>query len=155
MVLFPLLVEEELWLYTDDHRPETVSELRERYRRLETRRSPDGTQLWLNWAVTAPAHGTVGFVQATVSVKTGTAEIAYVIARRFWSLGLGTEAVRVLLEYLQCTLQVGNVTATVDDRNAASLRLLQKLRFYIVDENDRRNLKLEASPYTLQSRRDC
>jgi ribosomal-protein-alanine N-acetyltransferase len=145
LALFPLLADSELWLYADDRQPESVEALRERYRRWETRRSPDGRQLWLNWAVMVTGDGIGGFVQATVPIGTGTAEIAYVIAKRFWSLGLGTEAVRVMLAFLQCTLRVETVTATVDDRNAASLRLLQKLRFNVVDSADTRNLKLKST----------
>jgi RimJ/RimL family protein N-acetyltransferase len=50
-----------------------------------------------------------------------------------------------MLAFLQCTLRVETVTATVDDRNAASLRLLQKLRFNVVDSADTRNLKLKST----------
>ena len=143
--LFPLLREQELWCYTEEDAPANVEALRERYRRWEARRSPDGTELWLNWAVVSHEHGAAGFVQATVSGDREVAEIAYVIGKPFWLLGLGTEAVTVLLAFLHDGLGVRRAVASVDQRNVASLRLLKKLRFAIVDARDVRNLRLERT----------
>jgi RimJ/RimL family protein N-acetyltransferase len=141
-VLFPLLADDELWRYTDERRPETVKALRDRYRRLESRRSGARGELWLNWAVAVPEYGVIGFVQATVFEQLGQAQIAYVIAQRFWSLGFGTEAVGAVVTFVRETLRVKHITATVDARNAASLQLLRKLGFQTVDANDPCNLQL-------------
>jgi hypothetical protein len=46
--------------------PESLEWLRERYRKLETRRSADGTQHWLNWVIRLPTSELAGYVQATV-----------------------------------------------------------------------------------------
>jgi RimJ/RimL family protein N-acetyltransferase len=143
-VLFPLLDDDAVWRYAN-RRPANLAELSNRYRALETRRSPDGTYLWLNWAVFAADMGAVGFVQATVSVKSQTAEIGYAFARSVWSTGLGTESVRALLTFLLGTLRMRTVVASVDRRNGASLRLLQKLEFALVDDRDDRNLRLTYS----------
>jgi RimJ/RimL family protein N-acetyltransferase len=115
--------------------------LRERYRRLEKRRSPDGTALWLNWAVVSGVTA-VGFVQATVAVDLSEAEIAYVIGMPFWSSGIGTEAVRLLLEFLREQLHIRNAVATVDNRNVRSLRLLRRLGFLTTDDSDPENVRL-------------
>ena len=62
--------------------PASVEWLRQRFTRLETRRSADGSEHWLNWVVRLPSSGLVGYVQATVSAG-GNAAIAYELASRF------------------------------------------------------------------------
>lgn len=141
--LFPLLADDELWKFTGENAPASLEALRDRYRRLESRRSPDRTQLWLNWALESHEHGIAGLVQATVSVDRQEAAVAYVIARRFWARGLGTEAVAMLLTFLRDELHVVRAVATVDARNGASLRLLGRLGFAIAHDDDDRNLRLE------------
>jgi RimJ/RimL family protein N-acetyltransferase len=140
--LFPLLNDDAVWRYAN-RRPATLGELTERYRSLESRRSPDGTTLWLNWAVFATGGVAAGFVQATVSPSARTAEIGYAIGRAVWRTGLGSEAVEVLVTFLFETLAVRTVVANVDRQNVASLRLLSKLGFEVVDKRDERNLRLE------------
>ena len=141
--LFPLLADPELWRYEDDPPPKTAGALRARYRRLEARRSPGGEELWLNWALSTPEDGFVGFAQATVFEDGHEAAIAYMIGKRFWSRGLGTEAASAILRYLADELGVRRAVARVDDRNLASLRLLEKLGFHVADDRDRRNVRLE------------
>lgn len=57
------------------------------------------------------------------------AEIGYTLASAFHRQGLGTEAVRGLLDYAFSTFDLGRVTATTDERNAASIALLEKVGF--------------------------
>jgi [ribosomal protein S5]-alanine N-acetyltransferase len=144
-VLFPLLADADVWRYTDDDPLRDVDALARRYRRLESRRSPDGTQLWLNWAVEAAPHGVVGFVQATVSPHRAEADVAYVIGREFQCCGFGTDAVRAMLAFLAARLAVTRAEATVDARNGASLQLLAKIGFRVVDDTDPRNVRLEMA----------
>ncbi len=146
--LFPLLDDDAVWRYAN-RRPANLAELRERYRALETRQSPDGRYLWLNWAVVAEGTGIVGFVQATVSLTSHTAEIGYALTRSVWSTGVGTESVRTLLTFLLETLRMRTIVASVDRRNGASLRILQKLEFALVDDRDDRNLRLVRSSQVL------
>ncbi len=140
--LFPLLCDDELWIFTEEKAPETLEALAARYAQLESRRSPDGAQQWLNWAVISERDGVAGFVQATVPAGSSEAEVAYVIARRFWLRGLGTEAMRTLLAFLRDGLKLERAVATVDARNSASLALLRRLGFEIVDDRDPHNVQL-------------
>ncbi|MEF2278090.1 GNAT family N-acetyltransferase [Deinococcus sp. YIM 134068] len=110
--------------------PPTQAELRARFARLESRRSPDGTQGWLNWVVFARAGGSaLGTVQATVRPAEGEADVAYVFHPSAWGQGYATEAVRVMLDFLASGPGVREAVAQVDTRNAASLRLLTRLGF--------------------------
>jgi ribosomal-protein-alanine N-acetyltransferase len=136
VALFPLLADDALWRYTDEAAPTSLSALTERFRRWETRESPDASQRWLNWALGALAAEPAGFVQATVFIERREADVAYVVGRRWWSAGLATESARLVLGFLSETLQVKRVYATVDARNAASLRVLDKLGFVSTCKSD-------------------
>lgn len=132
--LYPLLSDPALYTYTDDKEPQSAEWLRERFGRLETRTSADGTEDWLNWVVRDAAGVAVGYVQATVMAD-GEAEIAYVLGRDYWRRGLGFAAVSLMLGELAAAYGARRATATLDPRNAASLALLRKLGFALIEEN--------------------
>jgi [ribosomal protein S5]-alanine N-acetyltransferase len=135
--LFPILQDLELWRFTEHEPPKTLTNLRERYARLESRRSPDGKDLWLNWALERREDGQpVGFVQATVHPEVDEAEIAYVVGRSFWGRGLATDAVSTMLGFLRADLHVEIARASVDSRNLASIKLLERLGFHVENEVD-------------------
>ncbi|HVA32793.1 MAG TPA: GNAT family N-acetyltransferase [Candidatus Baltobacteraceae bacterium] len=136
--LFPILHDQELWRYTPPFKSKIVAALRERYSRLESRFSPDGKDLWLNWAMERREDGQlVGFVQATLHPEEHVAEIAYVVGRSFWRRGLATDAVDAMLAFLRDDLQVHTARASVDSRNVPSIKLLERLDFHIENEADR------------------
>lgn len=57
------------------------------------------------------------------------AEIGFALAREHWGRGLMQEALVALLGYAFDTLTLHRIEADVDPRNAASLRLLERLGF--------------------------
>ncbi|MEO7093047.1 MAG: GNAT family N-acetyltransferase [Polyangiales bacterium] len=57
------------------------------------------------------------------------AEIGYSIRRDHWGRGLGAEAARQLIAFAFDRLDLRRLEADVDPRNAASLRMLEKLGF--------------------------
>src|SRR5688572_33463871 len=66
-MLFEGLRDDRLYDLIDEDPPASVEALRARYEVLARRRSPDGRQAWLNWAVWSnPEARYVGYVQATV-----------------------------------------------------------------------------------------
>jgi RimJ/RimL family protein N-acetyltransferase len=139
--LFPLLRDETLWEFTDEAPPESLAALRARYRRLESRRSADGTQLWLNWAIALYDGTVMGFVQATVPADRTSIEIAYVLGRPYWSHGFAHEAVSAMMASIEKSLGFVEFLATVDCRNVASGRLLARLCFIEVDARYPQNVR--------------
>ena len=135
--LFPLLSDESLYTFTDDKAPVSVDWLRSRFARLESRRSPDGSQHWLNWVVRDRGGMAVGYVQATVAGD--GADIAYVIGRPHWRRGYALAASAAMISELAAAYGVRRVTATVDRRNTASLALLKKLGLGLVNEDAEAN----------------
>jgi aminoglycoside 6'-N-acetyltransferase len=57
------------------------------------------------------------------------AQVGYTIARAHWNLGYATEAVAALLTYAFSTFALHRIAASVDPRNAASCRVLEKAGF--------------------------
>jgi len=116
-------------IYTYENAPPTsLQALRERYGRLESRRSGDGSQLWLNWVLRVPAHGLIGYVQASV-LPGGRASIGYELASAHWGRGYAQEAVGAMLDELARRYGVRGVSAVLKRPNERSRRLLERLGF--------------------------
>src|SRR3954452_15252234 len=105
------------WLRAQD-----VSELRDRFAPWQTRRSPGGEELWLNWIARERSDNrAVGWVQATVHGP--SASVAYALLPAERGAGAARDAVRALVRWLRDRLGVTVVTAEIDESNAASARV--------------------------------
>jgi len=131
--------------------PASLEWLRERFSNLETRRSGDGSEDWLNWVVCERGGAPIGYVQATVQAD-GRAFIAYEMASGFWRRGLGTEAVTAMIGELAATYRVHTVLAVLKRANFRSRRLLEALGFAAPSAQDMRHFALEADEDALQRR---
>ena len=130
--MLELLADPRVQRYLPSNPPTDLESLRARYGRLESRCSPDGQDLWLNWTVFADSQA-VGTVQATVRVIEGVADVAYVFGPVFWRQGFANEALYALLCFLP-NLDVGRARANLDTRNRSSARLVERLGFVRVSE---------------------
>jgi ribosomal-protein-alanine N-acetyltransferase len=127
--LFDLLSDERLYRFIPKEPPETLASLAARFQRLEGRAPPSGDDQWLNWVVRLKSEGTcVGRVEVTAHPDR-SAHLAYEIGAPYWGRGLAVEACRRILEALFEGLGTTRVVAEVDTRNAASIRLLERLGF--------------------------
>ena len=124
--LYAVISDPSLYEFIDNKEPASEAALRERLARLESRRSPDGTEHWLNWVIRNAAGEVVGYVQATVTPDR-SAEIAYVLGRVHWRKGYATAACSAMIGELREAYGVTRLTATLDPANTASLALLRKL----------------------------
>lgn len=115
--------------------PASLQWLRERFARLESRRSPDASEQWLNWVIRLPSGELAGYVQATVRAK-GRAGIAYELASRYWGRGLARRAVEAMTDELAAHYRVQTLTAVLKSANGRSRRLLERLGFSLVSAED-------------------
>ena len=107
---------------TDDGSAASLQDVRARIRRWERRRSPDGSEIWLNWTLRLKDDQTVvGRMQATVTEA--WADMAWVIGRRYRSQGYATEAGRCIAAWLLEFFNLGEVRATIHPNNTASQRV--------------------------------
>ncbi len=133
--LYPLLADARMAEFLDHPAPASLQALRERYGRLESRRSGDGREHWLNWAIllrddaaAGDTRGAIGAVQASV-LEDHRAWVAYEVGCAWWGRGIATEATQAMLDHLERDYAVTQCMATVDQRNERSWRLLERLGF--------------------------
>lgn len=108
--------------------PPSEAWLKERFARLESRQSKNGSELWLNWVIRLSSGELAGYVQATV-IGSNTSYVAYELASQFWRRGIGSCAVRAVLEELSSQYDVRTFVAVLKARNFRSLALLAHLGF--------------------------
>lgn len=110
--------------------PPSLPWLRRRFARLESRRSGDGSQRWLNWVIRLKDSGELaGYVQATLHAGSARAAIAYELNSRYWGRGLASAAVALMLRELAGKYGVHELSAVLKRGNLRSLKLLQRLGF--------------------------
>ena len=147
--LYPILADPRQLEYLDEGAPASLDALRERYRKLESRRSADGREHWLNWALLLREDdddNAIGFVQATVQ-EDRRAWVAYEVAYAWRGQGFATEATRAMVEHLLAHYAVTQCMATVDRRNERSWRLLERLAFQRVGEAQRATSGIQAGDF--------
>jgi ribosomal-protein-alanine N-acetyltransferase len=123
-----VLADPEIHRYLDDSSPPSAASLHQRYARLESRKSPDGAEQWLNWVVFLADQTAIGFVQATVT-SSFEAWVAYAFSSRQWGRGLAFSATQAMLDHLRAEYGVHRLLARVEMENTRSIRLLERLRF--------------------------
>lgn len=131
-------------IYAHENAPPLSREwLQERYHKLETRRSADGREQWLNWVLRAADGGLLGCVQATVEAD-GQAFVAYELASAHWGRGLAAEAVNAVIDELRAHYGVHTLLAVFKLSNLRSQRLLARLGFAVAAADDARRASLQA-----------
>jgi ribosomal-protein-alanine N-acetyltransferase len=128
-VLYGSMQEEQLYRFIPQNPPETLEALTDRYDFLSARRSPDGREVWLNWAVRDRGSGEYAGTLETTVYGDATAIIAYMVFVPFQRRGIAAEACERLLEHLFEDYRVNTVAAELDTRNAASKALVESLGF--------------------------
>jgi RimJ/RimL family protein N-acetyltransferase len=139
--MFGVLSDPAIYAY-ENSPPTSVEWLRTRFAKLESRRSADESQLWLNWVVRLQSAQLIGYVQATV-YPTGKASIAYEFASVYWGLGLAREAVEAMIAELADYYRISRLTAVAKSANARSLRLLERLGFALAPPEAQAAAELE------------
>ena len=112
----------------ENEAPPSQQWLAQRYERLESRRSADGTEKWLNWVIRLPGGNLAGYVQATI-LQSGLSYVAYELGSRYWRQGIGSSAVCAMLEELHSEYGVHTFVAVLKAANFRSEALLRNLGF--------------------------
>jgi [ribosomal protein S5]-alanine N-acetyltransferase len=125
--LYERLQDARLYRFIPQDPPASLRALENRYGILSGRRSPDGREAWLNWAMRERGSGDyAGTLEATVSGN-ATAIIAYTVFVPFQRRGFAAEACGRLLGHLFGDYRVNTVAAEIDTRNVASIALVEAL----------------------------
>ena len=128
-LLFEALSDESIYAYIPNDPPSSVAYLAARFERLESRQSPDGLEVWLNWVMRVKATSRcVGLVQVTIRPE-GLALLAYELTQAFRGQGFASEACAAVIAEVFEHYAVTAIVAYVDTRNVPSMRLLERLGF--------------------------
>lgn len=143
-VMFGVLADPEIYRYLDHLPPPSPDYLHALYSKLERRKSPDDSQLWLNWVVRLPEQAPIGYVQATIA-SPSSAWIAFVLSSKHWGRGFGRQATLAMVEHLTSAFGVKQFMATVEADNKRSIRLLERLAFRSATAHDAAPHKLSPT----------
>jgi RimJ/RimL family protein N-acetyltransferase len=128
-LLFPILADARLYTLVPESPYASEMALADRFARLARGAPANTDETWLNWALLrCDMRQAVGTLQATVTAA-GRVYIGYVIDPARWGEGYATEACRWLLATLPRRVFITEFIATVDVRNARSIRVLERLGF--------------------------
>ncbi len=131
--MFEMLLDPHLGAFTGDEPPASVEALRASYAGLASRRSPDGTQLWLNWVMRIKDDGrAVGYLQATVDGD--SARLAWVVGLASQRQGYASEGAAAMMECLAGPVGVGDFVAAIHDDHEASKGVARRLSMIPTDE---------------------
>ena len=139
--MFVVLSDPAIYEY-ENRPPPSLEWLRERFARLESRSSADGSEQWLNWVIRLPTSELVGYVQATVK-QNGQAAIAYELSSAYWGRGLARRAVQAMMTELADHYRAHTLTAVLKRENRRSLQLLERLGFSLASAKSHAELNLD------------
>jgi len=123
---FEPLQDDALYRWLSMDRPGSLQWLRDHWRGIESRLSPDQQTAWPTWALRRESDGVcVGRVDAEITLALHASNIGYYLFPAFWGQGYATEAVVAVTRYL-LGQEVCRLVATVTVGNFASERVLQK-----------------------------
>jgi RimJ/RimL family protein N-acetyltransferase len=129
-----VLADERLYAHTGGSAPDraTLSAL---YTRQSAGSSPDGSELWFNWiARDRGSRAALGYVQVTLHLASGTADVAWVIGAEHQRRGYATEAAAAVLTWLAACADVRRVTAHIAEANRASQGVARRLGLFATGE---------------------
>lgn len=128
--MLPVLSDPRLYAHLPGAPPESLEALERRYARLAAARSPDGSELWLNWILLARGSGAaLGFTQATLAPA--GCSIGYVLGVAHQRCGLASEAVAAMVSQLFEAYALPSLQAEIAFANLASARLARRLGFVL------------------------
>ena len=146
--MFAVLSDPAIYEYENEP-PPSLEWLRVRFTQLESRRSADGQEQWLNWVIRLPTSELIGYVQATVDAD-GRAAIAYELSSAYWGRGLARRAVQAMISELGQRYQVRRLTALFKHNNLRSRRLLERLGFSPAATERHRKHQVEPGELLMQ-----
>ena len=119
--MYPILADLAIYELTGGSAPSSAAALADTYASRESRRSPDGKELWLNWIVRERSLAVaIGCAQATI-IKT-RAHLAWIIGTRWQRHGYASEAARAVVCWLE-TLGITDIRACVHPSHTASQKV--------------------------------
>ena len=115
-----------------------VKALKDFWEHFEESRNDYGLEIWSGKRTDDPDGfvGWCGLLHTELTIKYGGPELQYMLAGGTHGNGYATEMAKAVLENIQKMKGINKIIATVDIPNIASIRVLEKLQFELVDQID-------------------
>ncbi len=128
-----VLADQRMHEFTGGH-PPSLKDLRSRYQSLESGRSPEGHEAWLNWIVRLHDDvQPVGVMQATVTSDGLSADVAWEVGVASQGKGFASEAATAVVGWL-IEQGVLNVRALIHPEHVASAVVASRAGLSATDE---------------------
>ena len=129
-----VLTDPSLYEFTGGSPPSDVAALALQYEFWERRTAPDGSELWLNWAVRERETDTfIGHVQAGVAAN--CTSIAWLIGTKWQRRGYASEATKAMVEWL-IAFGVTDIRASINPAHSASIKVAERVGLKSTDLRD-------------------
>jgi [ribosomal protein S5]-alanine N-acetyltransferase len=126
------LLDPRLYPFIPENPPASVEHLQALFRRFIAGPPAGSGEVWLNWVIRdRSSKACIGTLQATYFAS-GELWAGYKVIPPWWRRGVATAGVRWLLDELQGRFPRVPVLASVDTRNTASVRVLEKCGFELL-----------------------
>jgi RimJ/RimL family protein N-acetyltransferase len=123
--MFEVLKDSALYEYVTGSPPADVASLTRKYEFWEGRKSPDRSELWLNWALQLQGQEQlIGHLQA--GVMPDHADVAWFLGVQWQHLGYATEAAKAVMDFL-VRIGVREIRASINPAHAASIAVAERL----------------------------
>lgn len=130
--LHEALQDARLYPFIPENPPRSLERLQSAFREFQAGAPAGSGEVWLNWVIRDRETGAcIGTLQAT-RFASGELWVGYKVVPAWWGRGVGTAGLRWLLDELQLRLPGVPLLASVDTRNLASVRVLEKCGFQLL-----------------------
>jgi RimJ/RimL family protein N-acetyltransferase len=134
--LHDALLDPRLYPFIPEDPPRSLDRLQAAFREFQAGAPAGSGEVWLNWVIRdGSTDSCIGTLQAT-RFASGEVWVGYKVIPAWWSRGVATAGLRWLLDELQSRFPAVPVLASVDTRNVASVRVLQKCGFDLLRRED-------------------
>lgn len=138
--LFDSLCDKRIYRWIAAGIPTDVAELRTIWQSNESRISPDGDEIWLNWAIRLGNDGPyIGRLDAELNNPSNVTNIGFMLFPGYWGCGFATESLSAAVTALM-KKGILFIRASVAAPNIASARVLQKAGFVLASIDSRQNI---------------
>lgn len=127
--------------YIGDGKPQSREQTEQRLNAIIEHHSRHGFGLWA--AVDKSSGDLMGFCGLQLLDNTSEVEVGYRLAKRFWGMGLASEAAMASLRYGFEDLGLDRIVAVVHPENIASRRVIEKIGLKYVKDAWFYNKKLK------------
>ena len=85
------------------------------------------------WAVILKSSGeTIGWCGVRYKKERGQVDLGYRFFRKYWGIGIATEAAKACLDYGFSKYKIPNIIALAQPENLASIRVMEKIGMHFV-----------------------